>query len=177
MSERNDESSKKGMAYFLSLAAVLVGILGGLFGIAGGVMGIIAYFQTERLAEDNAALSSRLAEDANTYIALQTRVASCNEIAAHHSRQAEEDREAGYVETKQVRLPDGSTETLSSNQQRFIASIIMSRALSMCLVEGGNQGLVRECISNANSGGFGEYPRHIIDAVDDKGNGFQNLAC
>lgn len=177
MSDENGEPDERNVPYALSLTAAIVGILGGVFGIPGGVIGIFAYLQTERLAEENATLSRQLTEASNTFVALQTRISSCNEIAAHHRRQAAEDRAEEYVEMRQLRLPDGSPETMSSNHQRFLASIIMSRALSMCLVAGGSQNLVQDCVSDANSGGSEDYPRFVIDAVDDDGNGFRNLAC
>lgn len=177
MSDQNGERNERKVPYALSLTAVVAGILGGVFGVPGGVIGILAYFQTGRLAEENAALSRQLTEASNTFVALQTRISSCNEIAAHHRRQAAEDRAEEYVETRQLTLPDGSTETMSSNHQRFVASVIMSRALSMCLVAGGDRDLVQDCVSGANSGGSEDYPRFVFDAVDDDGNGIRNLAC
>jgi hypothetical protein len=175
--EESADSNEQKLPFGISLTVAIVGILGGVFGVLGGVIGIFAYFQTERLAGENAVLSQKLTEASNTYVALQTRISACNEIAAHHRRQAAEDKAEGYVETTQLKLPDGSIETMSSNHQRFVASIIMSRALSMCLVAGGIQDLVQSCVSGANSEGSEDYPRFVIDAVDDDGNGSRNLAC
>ena len=168
--EENGERDERKVPYALSLTGAILGILGGL-------TGVFAYFQAERLAEENAALSQRLTEASNTYVALQTRISACNEIATHHRRQAAEDEADKYIETRLLRLPNGSSETMSSNQQRFVASMTMSRALSMCLVEGGSQDLVRKCVADANSEGSKDYPKFVIDAIDDEENGRRNLAC
>ncbi|WP_299752402.1 hypothetical protein [uncultured Tateyamaria sp.] len=170
MPKENSERDERKVPYVLSLVAVLVGI-------PGGLIGIFAFFQADRLAEENAALSQKLTEATNTYVALQTRISACNELAVHHRRQAVEDDAEGYVETRRLNLPDGSIETMTSNYQRFVASITMSRALTLCLAEGGSQSLVQSCVSDANSGGSEEYPRFVIDVIDDHGNGIRSPAC
>jgi hypothetical protein len=108
-----------------------------------------------------------------SYLSLvQSRIAICSDLSAHHFRMAERDNAEGYDERENANaklIVDGSNKNsttgeeniLASNYDRAVVSIGLARALDLCTVGKSGADEVASCI-NENITGNPDY-----NALDD----------
>ncbi len=116
--------------------------------------------------------SNKETEVAGTLSKLQTRISTCLALASHHGLLAikypDEAPNDDYVlvdrDDRPVRNEFGEQKKvpISTNQERFAASIMMARELDMCMTLAPNYQRLKECVHNAT---YGQDTKQVYDDV------------
>ncbi|WP_269584235.1 hypothetical protein [Roseibium sp. Sym1] len=156
--------------FWLSTLAVI-------FGLVGGALGLFSYFQNGQIAKDTQDIGI-----------VESRVVACFNLSAHHLAQDLRDEELrSKLNSTPPEMPlliitngeVGEERRLSSNFQRYVASVKMGRELNLCLALKENVDDMRACVDRATLRQPGKQVFDALGEEDEQGRslGVRSPAC